>query len=128
MKVLYVEDTQLLREAVSERLKLEGHEVVTAENAKDGLQQFYMDQPELGLVITDVDLGVGMTGIEFADKIVSQNDWDVNKILIVSGDPENIALAGSKGYQALSKGDTTFTSYLLKAVEVLSRLSPAAVS
>ncbi|TSC81736.1 MAG: hypothetical protein G01um101420_841 [Parcubacteria group bacterium Gr01-1014_20] len=127
MKVLYVEDTQLLREAVSEHLKLADHEVVTAENAKTGLQQFYMERPELGLVITDVDLGSGMSGIEFADQIVA-NGWDMNKIIIVSGDPENIAKASSKGYQALSKGDTKFTSYLLKAVEVISRLSPSAVS
>lgn len=127
MKILYVEDTELLREAVSEHLKLAGHEVVAAENVKVGLQQFYMERPELGLVITDVDLGSGISGIEFVDQIVA-NGWETNKIIIVSGDPENIAKASSKGYQALSKGDTTFTSYLLKAVEVLSRLSPAAVS
>lgn len=128
MKILYVEDTELLREVVSEHLRLAGHEVVTAENARDGLQKFYMHQPELGLVITDVDLGSGMNGIELADKIIAQSDWDAHRILVVSGKLENIALAESNGYQTLSKGDTKFIPYLLRAVDAISRLSLSTVS
>lgn len=123
MKILLVEDHKLLRESTVANLEERGHEVIPAEHAADANQEFYKNQPDLSLVITDVDLGRGMTGIEFAEKLVSQNDWEKERIIIVSGDPNHVTTATAKGFHALSKSDTAFISRLLTIADAMNRQS-----
>lgn len=51
-KILIIDDEQPLRDEVSDWLQFEGHEVLTAENGRIGLEMIIRDQPEL--IICDI--------------------------------------------------------------------------
>ena len=52
IKVLLVEDNQVIRELLAVILRRAGHEVFTASDGVEGLQQFQLQQPDL--LITDL--------------------------------------------------------------------------
>jgi diguanylate cyclase (GGDEF)-like protein len=74
MKVLLIEDTLTLLLLTSEFIAQEGHEVVTARNGEEGIQQFLTAAPDL--ILLDVQMPK-MDGYEVARRIraLSAEDW-----------------------------------------------------
>ncbi|MGI4809912.1 MAG: response regulator [Janthinobacterium lividum] len=66
--LLLVEDDPLVRETVAAMLEDEGFEVVEAADA-DAAIALVRGGLEASLIVTDVDLGVGPSGAELADKM-----------------------------------------------------------
>jgi DNA-binding response OmpR family regulator len=52
MKVLVIDDDELLRSTVAKMLRLDGHAIVAAADVRHGMDLFRQEQP--GLVITDI--------------------------------------------------------------------------
>lgn len=67
--ILVVEDDDNVRSTAAHMLLDAGFEVVTARNAKIGLQLFF-NHPEIDLVFSDIIMPGGMNGIEMAKRIL----------------------------------------------------------
>jgi two-component system, cell cycle response regulator CpdR len=68
MKILYVEDNDLVREVTAELLAQEQRQIVACADAEEALKQF--SENSFDIVITDVSLPV-MSGIELARSILT---------------------------------------------------------
>jgi len=68
MAVLVVEDEDLVREIVTEGLAEDGHTVIEAPSAEDALAMKHTDGPP-DVVVTDVNLGQGMTGLALVEEV-----------------------------------------------------------
>jgi CheY-like chemotaxis protein len=66
LRILYVEDNDLVREVTAELLVADGREIVAVESAEHALEEF--NGSPFGLVITDVSLPA-MSGIDLAKQI-----------------------------------------------------------
>jgi twitching motility two-component system response regulator PilH len=73
LKVLVVEDTPSEMQLMTMYLKDNGYQVVTANNAKDGLDLVTKEKPDV--VITDVVME-GMNGFEFCRTLKKNPDTD----------------------------------------------------
>jgi len=60
--ILVVEDIEALREAITTVLKLEGYQVVTANNGREALEAMY--EKEYCLILLDIQMPI-MNGLEF---------------------------------------------------------------
>ncbi len=70
VKVLLVDDAPDVREMISDFLKMEGYQVVTASNGLEALQVLQKEKPEAAIV--DIEMPE-MNGLEFSKKVLSQN-------------------------------------------------------
>ncbi len=70
VKVLLVDDAPDVREMISDFLKMEGYQVVTASNGLEALQVLEKEKPEAAIV--DIEMPE-MNGLEFSKKVLSQN-------------------------------------------------------
>ncbi len=77
LKILYVEDEELMRKNLSMLLQRRVNEIFVAENGKEGLSRF--DQLRPDVVITDIEMPV-MNGIEMIKKI---KEIDASKPVII---------------------------------------------
>lgn len=68
--VLYVEDDDLIKEAMSRILQLFSGKLYTASDGKEGLKLFYAHKPDL--IITDISMPI-MNGIEMIKEIRQNN-------------------------------------------------------
>ena len=68
IRVLYVEDDEMIREELSETLEFDVKELIVATNGQEGLEKFKKYNPDL--VITDVKMPK-MNGLEMAKEIKS---------------------------------------------------------
>lgn len=68
MKILLIEDNKEIRENISEILELDGFDVITAENGKDGLESAQREIPDL--IICDIMMPImdGYTVLYFLSK------------------------------------------------------------
>lgn len=66
MQVVFVEDDAIIRALVVEFLQERGYEVVEAATAEDAMRCMAGASAPL-VVVTDIDLGAGRSGLEFAD-------------------------------------------------------------
>ena len=80
LRILYVEDNEIVREVTAELLAQDQREIVACATAEEALKQFGMNQ--FDVVITDVSLPV-MSGIDLARSILSQKPQ--MPIIIASG-------------------------------------------
>jgi len=69
MKVLVVDDEQMVRRLIRERLEEEGFDVLTAKNGQEGLEVL-INHPDLSIVFTDIKMPI-MDGVEFIRQIRS---------------------------------------------------------
>lgn len=88
---LVVDDEQTVRHVVDRMLKILGYDVITCDSAEHALELLDNYTPEI--IVTDVMLGAGMNGADFADRIVTERP-DIN-IVLMSGYAEK-ALAGRR--------------------------------
>ncbi len=84
MDVLVVEDEALVREIVSEGLADDGLQVVEAPSAEEALALTQTAGPP-DVVVTDVDLGQGMNGLDLAAEV--HRRWPGAGVVIMTGTP-----------------------------------------
>ena len=87
MQLLFVEDDSLIREVVTDGLLEHGFEVVEAATAEDAMRRlgagFFPP-----LVITDIDLGAGRSGLDLADWLHER--WPDLAVVFVTGRLERL--------------------------------------
>lgn len=89
MDVLLVEDDLLIREMLCEHLADAGIDVVQAPNGEEGLDAAERSGPPPSVLVTDVNLGPGMDGIELARE--ARWRWPLLHVVVITGDPANLA-------------------------------------
>ena len=82
MQLIFVEDDAIIRDVAVEYLQEHGYEVVEAATAEDAMQRL-VGAPPPQLVVTDIDLGDGRSGIEFADWLHAR--WPELNVIFASG-------------------------------------------
>jgi len=80
LRILYVEDNNLVREVTSELLAEDGRKIVALRSAEEALEAFRSNQYDI--VITDVSLPV-MSGVDLARTLLRDNA--TLPIIIASG-------------------------------------------
>ena len=84
MRVLLVEDTAFLREALSRVLRRQGYEVVEASDGQAALSLLESELPDL--VVTDLAMPV-MDGIELIHRLRNDDRTATLPILVVTAEP-----------------------------------------
>jgi len=96
MRVLLIEDDDLVRIMLSETLASDGIEVDGLANAEDALILLGAGQvPDV--LVTDVDLGLGINGFDLAD-IARSRHPDV-EVILISGLPPEAAGRGPRRHE-----------------------------
>src|SRR6056297_3506441 len=72
-KILLVEDEALLAMSTVKMLEKHRFEVVTAHNGEKAVE-IVEEDPEISLILMDIDLGRAMDGTETAQKILEEHD------------------------------------------------------
>lgn len=95
-KVLIVEDDKILSDAYSLILKREGHDVSTAFNGKEALEETEKNEPDI--ILLDLLMPV-MNGLDFLQKFDLKNKHPRTKVVILSnlGDEKEIERAMELG-------------------------------
>jgi CheY-like chemotaxis protein len=83
--VLLVEDDPDTQEVMAMLLEAAGYAVLTARDATAGLR-LIDEQPQVDVIVTDVNIGRGQDGIGMAQEI--RRRGSNASIVVVSGDPE----------------------------------------
>ncbi len=87
MQLLFVEDDAVIRGVITDCLQDHGFDVVESATAEDAMQRMTggLGPP---LVITDIDLGAGRSGIELADWV--HEGWPELGVIFVTGRPDRL--------------------------------------
>lgn len=80
-KILLVDDDNLLRRIVADRLALKGYNMITATNGEEGFEKARKEKPDL--IITDVIMPK-MSGFELCKKIREENDIKSTPVIILT--------------------------------------------
>ncbi len=91
--ILLVEDQLSVRKLVSEILHGASFEVVSASSGQDAIKAFNQHRKPIDLLITDLDLAGGMTGVDVAEQLLSIRP-DL-RVLMMSGSPMEPAIPSS---------------------------------
>src|SRR5690348_16455249 len=83
--VLLVEDDADTREVMALLLDAAGYRVLTARDAKAGIQ-LMDEQPGIDVIVTDVNIGGGQDGISMAEEL--RRRGSTAAVVVISGDPE----------------------------------------
>jgi CheY-like chemotaxis protein len=83
--VLLVEDDSDTREVMALLLDAAGYQVLSARDAKAGLQ-LMNEQPDIDVIVTDVNIGGGQDGISMAEELRRRGSNAA--VVVISGDPE----------------------------------------
>ena len=102
MKILIVEDSKLMRRAITKVVVTKGYEPLEAENGQEALQQLQDHTSEIGLVIMEWNMPV-MDGYEALVKIREDEKYNDVPVLMatsegISEDIERATKAGANGY------------------------------
>ena len=102
LKILYVEDEEVVRNTICEMLRRRVKDVIIAEDGAKGLEKYLLEEPPI--VITDIKMPV-MGGIELLNKI-HEKDIQIPVILITGFPDIEIAFeAVNSEFIALCEGD-----------------------
>ena len=102
--ILLVEDEAALLLVTTSGLRMLGYKVLSAVNGEEALELWRQNQDAIDLVLTDMRMPKGMSGLELAEKL-----WETKpllKIIIMSGySAETLTdhAAGNSGYTFLAK-------------------------
>ena len=91
MKVLVVDDEQLVRRSLARAFRLKKYEVIEAEDGKKGLELWIEHKPEI--VVLDV-LMPGLSGPQVVSERGPQNDSKVIMISAYSGEHDVTTITG----------------------------------
>jgi len=86
-KILFIDDEELLREAISELLEDMDFEVKVEQTGAEAVRTFAEDPGEFDLVLTDLMM-LDMMGDEIAEKILSIRPSV--PVVVMTGTPENL--------------------------------------
>jgi DNA-binding NtrC family response regulator len=101
MRVLLIEDDNLVRTVLTDALAADGLEVDGLSNAEDALILLGAGQvPDV--LVSDVNLGAGLSGFDLAD-IAREKHPDVEVILISGSAPEHRGFAARRHQRFLQK-------------------------
>jgi CheY-like chemotaxis protein len=121
MIVLLVDDDSALRTLAAISLQEEQCNVLQASNGEEALQVARSHQ-NIDLLLTDVEMGEGLNGIELGSRILEERPG--LPVLVMSGFPDSEIMAAEKGMPFLAKPFTP-TSLRQRVREVLaSKVSP----
>jgi len=81
--ILFVEDDESLREIVGFGLKDLGYQVIEAGNGVDALQQWHRNKDQIDMLLTDMVMPEGMTGLHLAKQLKQMSPK--LKVIISSG-------------------------------------------
>lgn len=87
MIILLVEDDAPVRRVISEWLRRSGYEVLEASSAAEAIRTTTETNGQVSLLLTDVDLAQGISGIELAEHLESVSPH--LRVVIMSGSPEH---------------------------------------
>lgn len=113
VKALVVDDEQLVRRVIKERLEEEGFHVITAKNGQEGLEKI-VTHPDVAIVFTDLKMPV-MDGMEFIRQV--RGAFPDLLVVVISGFMDSLD-ANDVGVSVDEKLDKPFTSRQFR--EVLS--------
>jgi DNA-binding response OmpR family regulator len=82
-RVLIIDDDESTRVTFAQLLRLEGHEVRTAQNATAGLDEAFLAEPDA--IIVDLHMPV-MDGLTFVKRLRAQERGALTPVAIVTGD------------------------------------------
>ena len=101
-RVFLVEDEADIREVIRDIVELEGYEITCAVNGQDALAQLATIPIEPNLILLDLWMPV-MTGFEFLQKRVNNQQLSAIPVVVLSGDldlPQKTASLGVAGHLA----------------------------
>ncbi|MDB5551991.1 MAG: response regulator receiver [Rhizobium sp.] len=98
--ILVVEDEPLIRFDTACTLEAAGFKVVEAENADDALNQI-QHNPDIGLVITDINMPGTMSGLALAIRV--RELWPRIRVVVASGQSMLIKEVAALGLPFLRK-------------------------
>lgn len=82
MHLVYVEDDVIIRDAVVEYFQEYGFDVIEAATGEDAMRSLH-GAPMPSLVVTDIDLGSGCSGVDLADWLHVR--WPKLNVVFASG-------------------------------------------
>ncbi|GAC1391680.1 MAG: hypothetical protein NVSMB46_05070 [Candidatus Saccharimonadales bacterium] len=100
--VLVIDDDVLIRNSLGELLKNEQHEVMTAENGKEGFELALDNKPDL--IITDVRMPI-MSGMDMVDALRNDTWGKTVPIIVLTNDETTDSIN-----DALQSGVTVYLS------------------
>lgn len=121
-KILLVEDEAIIAMSEARMLEKHGYDVVNAYNGHSAVEAADSD-PEISLILMDIDLGTGMDGTEAAEAILERHDLPI-AFLSSHTEPEVVEKTEgitSYGYIVKNSGDTV----LLASIRMAFRLYDA---
>lgn len=129
--ILVIEDEDGVRNLLRALLRIAGYEVLTCQDGPEALDLMEARGGNLDLLITDVNLGIGMDGFEAAERMrARQADL---KVLYMSGRDEAAAGSGRASGPAdgflpkpfTPRGFTETVASMLRPVNVDAAYRPA---
>ncbi len=107
MKILIVDDSEMVRSYHYYILKNAGFEVISAIDGADGLEKLFMN-PDTSLILSDINMP-NMDGYTMIEKIREEADFENIPIIIISTEDE--ASDKQKGY------DVGADVYIVKPID-----------
>ena len=102
-RLLIIDDEERLRNLLARILQLEGYEVITAANGKDGLRK--LQQESFHVVLSDVKLP-DSNGIELTEKI--KTSWPATEVIVLTAFGtinDGVKAIKSGAFDYITKGD-----------------------
>lgn len=96
-KILVVDDTMHVLEEVRDILEMEGFEVVTASDAREGMRKMGIELPDM--VITDLKMPE-LTGFDFLRRIKSLRTHENIPVVILSANADKESIRKAIGLRA----------------------------
>jgi CheY-like chemotaxis protein len=90
--VLVVEDEERVRKMIGQLLRALGYQVLEAQNGREAMEIWQKSAPRVNLLLTDMVMPEGMTGLELAEQLKFLQPS--LKVIISSGYSAEIAQAG----------------------------------
>ena len=97
MKILIIDDSEMIRNFHCYILKTAGFEVMTAIDGADALEKIYGSDQNINLIVTDINMP-NMDGYTFVERLREDEQYEEMPIIIISTEDELKDM--EKGYEA----------------------------
>ncbi len=96
MCVLLVEDEPLISAIMAESLLDAGFEVIQASNGLDAMRIIADPQKPLSVLVTDVHLAEGMSGLDVAREVRAR--WPELPVIVATGRPDALSASSRRAF------------------------------
>ena len=118
--ILIIEDEASYRQILSEKLKLEGFDIITANNGEEGFSMAIEKHPDL--IISDIQMPL-MNGLEMLKKI-RIDEWGKNaKIMILTAFDDTVNISNAvelEAFEYIVKANTEIEDLVQRVKKKLS--------